>query len=104
MYSLVIINNEEIKNTKGVYNNVVKNLRHKEYVDALFKRNLIRHKMIWIQSKLHKLELMMFVKLLCLVLMIKGIFLMMILKVWLIFIRLEKSIESSKVNKINRIK
>ena len=56
MYSLVIINNEEIKNTKGVYNNVVKNLRHKEYVDALFKRNLIRHKMIWIQSKLHKIR------------------------------------------------
>ena len=55
MYSLVIINNEEIKNTKGVYNNVVKNLRHKEYVDALFKRNLIRHKMIWIQSKLQKI-------------------------------------------------
>ena len=55
MYSLVIINNEEIKNTKGVYNNVVKNLRHKEYVDALFKINLIRHKMIWIQSKLQKI-------------------------------------------------
>ena len=55
MYSLVIVNNEEIRNTKGVYKNVVKNLRHKEYVDALFKRNLIRHKMIWIQSKLHKI-------------------------------------------------
>ena len=46
MYSLVIVNNEEIKNTKVVYKNVVKSLRHKEYVDALFKRNLIRHKMI----------------------------------------------------------
>ena len=55
MYSLVIVNNEEIRNTKGVYKNVVKNLRHKEYVDALFKRNLIRHKMIWIQNKLHKI-------------------------------------------------
>ena len=44
MYSLVIVNNEEIENTKGVYKNAVKNLRHKEYVDALFKRNLIRHK------------------------------------------------------------
>ena len=55
MYSLVIVNNEEIENTKGVYKNAVKNLRHKEYVDALFKRNLIRHKMIWIQSKLQKI-------------------------------------------------
>ena len=93
MYSLVIVNNEEIKNTKVVYKNVVKSLRHKEWYE--FKVNYI------------KLELMMFVKLLCLVLMIKGIFLMMILKVWLIFIRMEKSIEStesSKVNKINRIK
>ena len=44
MYSLVIVNNEEIKKAKGVNKNVAKNIRHKEYTDVLFNKNLIRHK------------------------------------------------------------
>ena len=56
MYSLVIANNEEINKSKGVNENVVKSIRHREYIDILFKT----------------LELMMLLKFLCLVLMIKG--------------------------------
>ena len=53
MYSLHTVDNEEIKNVKGVNKNVVKNKRHKEFVDVLFNKKLIRHKMKRIQSKLH---------------------------------------------------
>ena len=55
IHSLVIVNNEEIKKTKGVNKNIVKIIRHKGYVDVLFNKNLIRHKMKRIQSKLHKI-------------------------------------------------
>ena len=55
MYSLIILNNEEIKKAKGVNKNVVKNIRRKEYVDVLFNKNLIRHKMKRIQSKLQRI-------------------------------------------------
>ena len=55
MYSLVTIDNKEIKKGKGVKKNVVKNTRHKEYLDALFNKNCIRHKMKRIQSKLHRI-------------------------------------------------
>ena len=34
---------------------VVKKIRHKEYVDALFNKKMIRHKMKRIQSKLHRI-------------------------------------------------
>ena len=54
MYSLVIANNEENKKARGVNKNVVKSIRHKEYVDVMFNKNLIRHKMKTIQSKLHR--------------------------------------------------
>ena len=33
MYSLVDVDSEEVKKTKGVNKNVVKKLRHKEFVD-----------------------------------------------------------------------
>ena len=36
MYSLVTVDNEEIKKAKEVNKNVVKNVRHKEYIDVLF--------------------------------------------------------------------
>ena len=55
MYSVVIVNNEEIKKAKGVKNNVVKNIRHKEYLDVLFNKYFVRHKMKSIQSKLHRI-------------------------------------------------
>ena len=55
MYSLVIVNNEEIKKAKCVNKSVVKNIRHKEYVDVLSNKNLTRHEMKRIQSKLHRI-------------------------------------------------
>ena len=88
MHSLVTVNNKEIKNAKDVNKNIVKKIKHKECVDAIFNKILVRHKMKRIQSKLHKLEPIMFPKLFCLVLMMKGIFLMMVLVVWPIFIRM----------------
>ena len=55
MYSLIYVDNEENKKAKGVNKNVVKNIRHKEYVDVLFNIKMIRDKMKIIQSKLHKI-------------------------------------------------
>ena len=45
MYSLVIVNNENVKKVKGVNKNVFKNIRHNECIDVLFDKSLIRHKM-----------------------------------------------------------
>ena len=53
-YSLAKVNDEQIKKAKCVNKNVVKSIRHKEYVNVLFNRSLIRHKTKSIQSKLHK--------------------------------------------------
>ena len=50
MYSLISIDDEEVSKAKGVN----KKIRHKEFVDVLFKRKVIRHNMNRIQSKLHK--------------------------------------------------
>ena len=55
MYSLIAESSEEIKKAKGVNKNVVKNIRHKEYVDALFNKKMMRHKIKRIQSKLHRI-------------------------------------------------
>ena len=55
MYSLVTIDNEENKKAKGVNKNVLKNIRHREYIDVLFNKKMIKHKMKRIQSKLHKI-------------------------------------------------
>ena len=41
IYSLVIVNNEEIKKEKGVNKNVIKMIRHEEYVYVFFNKNLI---------------------------------------------------------------
>ena len=54
-YSLVFMNDEEINKTKGVNKNVVKNIRHKGYVDVLFNKNFIKHNVKRIQSKLRKI-------------------------------------------------
>ena len=53
MYSLIAVDNEEIKKAKGVNKNVVKKTRRKELVDILFHRKMIRSKMERVQSKLH---------------------------------------------------
>ena len=55
MYSLVTIDNEENKKAKGVNKNVLKNIRHREYIDVLFNKKMTKHKMKRIQSKLHKI-------------------------------------------------
>ena len=54
MYSLVTIDYEEIEKAKEVNKTVVKNIKHREYIDVLFNKKMIRHKMRRIQSKLHK--------------------------------------------------
>ena len=55
MYSLIDIYKEENKKAKGVNKNVVKNMRHKEYVDVLFNKRIIRNKKKRIPSILHKI-------------------------------------------------
>ena len=55
MYSLIAVDSEEVKKAKGVNKSVVKKIRHKEYIDVLFNKRIIRNKMKRIQSKLHKI-------------------------------------------------
>ena len=50
MYSLISVNDEEVTKAKGVN----KKIRHKEFVDVLFNKKVIRHNMKRIQSKSHK--------------------------------------------------
>ena len=50
MYSLIACNDKEVNKAKGV--NL--KLRHKEYVDVLFNRKVVRHKMKRIQINLHQ--------------------------------------------------
>ena len=88
MHSLVIASNEETNKAKGINKNAVRNIRHKEYIDVLFNKNVIRHKMKRIHSKLDKIGTLKIVKFLYLVLIIKGIFLMMVLVVWVFFIKM----------------
>ena len=38
MYSLINVDGKENKKAKGVNKNVVKNIRHKEYIDILFNK------------------------------------------------------------------
>ena len=49
MYSLISVDDREVNKAKGIN----KKLRHKEYVDVLFNKNVVRHNMKIIQSKLH---------------------------------------------------
>ena len=104
MYSLVIANNEEIKKEKGVNKNIVKKIRHKEYI-LMFCLIKIGSDLKWKEFKVNysELELMMFVKFLCLVLMIRGKFFMMVLVVYLIFIKISEVNKINKINEINRI-
>ena len=54
MYSLIACNDKEVNKAKGVNSK----LRHKEYVDVLFNKRVVRHKMKRIQSNLHEMVLM----------------------------------------------
>ena len=51
MYSLIAENDKEVNKAKGV--NL--KLRHNEYLDVLFNKKVVRHKMKKIQSKLHEI-------------------------------------------------
>ena len=51
---MVIVDDKEIKKTKGVNKNIVDKIRHKEYSDVLFGRGLMRHNMKRIQSELYQ--------------------------------------------------
>ena len=55
MYSLIDVDGKEVKKAKGVNKNLVKNRRHKEFVDVLFNKKVMREKMKRIQSKLHRI-------------------------------------------------
>ena len=55
MYSLIAADREKVKKGKVVHKNVIKNIRHKEYIDVLFNKKIIRHRMKTIQSQLHKI-------------------------------------------------
>ena len=50
MYSLISFDDKEVNKAKGVN----KKLRYKAYLDVLFNKKVVRHKMKIIQSKLHK--------------------------------------------------
>ena len=50
MYSLISVDDEEVTKATGVN----KKIKHKEFVDVLFDKKVIRHNMKRIQSKLHK--------------------------------------------------
>ena len=49
MYSLISADDEEVTKAKGVN----KKVKHKKFVGVLFSKNVIRHNMKRIQSKLH---------------------------------------------------
>ena len=51
MYSLISVDDEEVSKAKGLN----KKIRHKEFVDVLFNRKVIRHNMKRIESNLHGL-------------------------------------------------
>ena len=51
MYPLIGVDDEEVTKAKGVN----KKIRHKEFVDVLFNKNVIRHNMKRIQSRLHRI-------------------------------------------------
>ena len=51
MYSLISIDDEEVTQAKGVNQKI----RHKELVDVLFNKKVIRHNMERIQSKMHRI-------------------------------------------------
>ena len=55
MYSLVSLDGEENRKTKGVNKYVATDIRHKEFVDVLFNEEVVRYIMKRIQSKLHSI-------------------------------------------------
>ena len=56
MYFLVDADDEESKKAKGVNRSAVRDIRHKKFVDFLFNKGVMRHKMKRIPSKVHRIE------------------------------------------------
>ena len=52
MYSLIAVDNEEVTKAKRANNKI----RHKEFVDVLFNKKVMKHNMKRNQSKLHRTE------------------------------------------------
>ena len=55
MYSLVIVDGEEVKRAKGVNRSVAQNARHRKFVDVLFNRGVVRHKIKRIENQLQRI-------------------------------------------------
>ena len=55
-YSLIDVGNEENQKGKEINKKAVKNIIHKEYIDILFNKHIIRDKMKRIQCKLHTIR------------------------------------------------
>ena len=51
MYSLIAADDKGVKKARGVNKNFITNIGRKEFVDVLFNKKIIRHKMKRIQSK-----------------------------------------------------
>ena len=55
MYSIVSVDDKENKKANGANKNVVKSIKHREFVDVLFNKKVMRHNMKIIQSRLHRI-------------------------------------------------
>ena len=51
MYSLISVDDKEVNKAKGI----IKKIWHKEYLDVLFNKKVVRHGMKRIQSKLREI-------------------------------------------------
>ena len=51
----IVVDAEVNEKEKGVNKNIVRGIRHKKFVEVLFGKKLMRHRMKTIQSKLHKI-------------------------------------------------
>ena len=57
MYSLIAVDSREIKKEKAVNKNVVKNIRHEEYISVLFNKKMISWNMKKFKINYIELEL-----------------------------------------------
>ena len=55
MQSIKKVDGKENKAGKGANKNVVKNIKHEEYINVLFNKKGVRHNTKRIQSKLHRI-------------------------------------------------
>ena len=55
MYSIIAVDGRKVKKAKGVNKNVVKSIRNKKFVDALFNTKIMRHNMKRIKRRWHRI-------------------------------------------------